>query len=327
MGMRTRINLLFSAAVIAAMFGTINDVVAQQIFRRSQYLVNPYLSNPAVAGTTNETPISAMYRNQWAGFDGAPRTTVISGHTRLPNKLGVGGILYSDNMGGAFKQTGMELTGTYTIDLNNYDAVSFGLSAMAAQWSFDGTNLEVWDVNDPALIGMQSGMVFDANFGMMIFGDEYAFGFSIPALLQSSTNLPGTSIVQDAPDNQMIRHFRFMGHYRYDVNNDFSVETAGLIRMTGRTSAQLDAYLRGTYAKMVWAMLGLRANDAVVVGVGADYKEYGFGYTYDVTNTNASYLSPHTHELTVTYRIPRNNGFNSNSMGSRRMLQRNRIVK
>ena len=321
-------NSIFSFVAVCAMTcAFVQDVSGQQLFRRSQFLVNPYLSNPAVAGTTQDTPIQAMYRNQWAGFDGAPRTTVLSGHTRLPNRLGVGGIVYSDNMGGAFKQTGMELTGTYTIDLNNYDAVSFGLSAMAAQWAFDGTNLEVWDVNDPALIGQQSGMSFDANFGMMIFGDEYSFGFSVPALLQSSTNLPGSSVLEDGPDNSWIRHFRFMGHYRYDVNQDFSVETAGLIRMTGRTSAQLDAYLRATYAKMAWVMLGLRANDAVVVGVGGDYKEYGLAYSYDITNTDAAYLSPHTHELTVTYRIPRNNGFNSRTMGSRKLLQRKRIVK
>jgi len=327
MEMRNFQHIALLAGLLTGVWLGSTDANAQQLFRRSQYLVNPYLSNPAVAGTSNDSPIQAMYRNQWAGFDGAPRTTVLSGHTRLPNKLGIGGILYTDDMGGAFKQTGLELTGTYTIDLNNYDAVSFGLSAMASQWSFDGTQLEVWDVNDPALIGQQQGMAIDANFGMMIFGDEYAFGFSIPALLQSSTNLPGSIILEDGPDNRLIRHFRFMGHYRYDINTNFSLETAGLIRMTSATSAQLDAYLRGTYAQMAWVMLGLRASDAVVVGVGGNYQDYGLAYTYDVTNTDASYLSPHTHELTLTYRIPRNSGFNAQSMGSRKLLERKRIVK
>ena len=113
------------------------EAQAQQLFRRSQFMTNPFLSNPAIAGTLPETPITMQYRNQWTGFDGAPETMTLSGHTALPNRIGVGGIVYSDDTGGAIKRTGIELGGSYTIDLNNYDAVSFGLSLMANQWSFD----------------------------------------------------------------------------------------------------------------------------------------------------------------------------------------------
>ena len=52
----------------------------------------------------------------------------MTGGIALPNRIGVGGIVYSDDTGGAIKRTGIELGGSYTIDLNNYDAVSFGLS-------------------------------------------------------------------------------------------------------------------------------------------------------------------------------------------------------
>ena len=79
--------------------------ISQQLFRRAQYLVNPYLSNPAVAGTTLDSPIYATVRNQWAGFDGAPRTQVLSGYTSLPGRLGIGGIVFNDNTGGAIRQT------------------------------------------------------------------------------------------------------------------------------------------------------------------------------------------------------------------------------
>lgn len=315
--------LAFGLVLIGMGMGSLQ---AQQLFRRSQFMTNPFLSNPAIAGTLPETPVTMTFRNQWTGFDGAPETMTLSGHTSLPNNLGIGAIVYSDDTGGAINRTGLEIAGSYTIDLNNYDAVSFGLSVMANQWSFDN-DLDVWDVEDPALqYGLEQSLSFDAQFGMMVFGDGYSFGFAIPHLLQSSTGLQASSISSVA-ENDNFRHFRFMGQYSFQVNNDFRLEPSGMVRLTERTPAQLDVYLRGWYADMAWVALGFRTNDAAIVGVGGQYGPMGLSYTYDITSTSASYFSPHSHEVTLTYFVPRSSGFSSNSMNSSRILGRNRIVK
>jgi type IX secretion system PorP/SprF family membrane protein len=308
--------LAFGLVLIGMGMGSVQ---AQQLFRRSQFMTNSFLSNPAIAGTLPETPVTMTFRNQWTGFDGAPETMTLSGHTSLPNNLGIGAIVYSDDTGGAINRTGLEIAGSYTIDLNNYDAVSFGLSVMANQWSFDN-DLDVWDVEDPALqYGLEQSLSFDAQFGMMVFGDGYSFGFAIPHLLQSSTGLQASSMSSVA-ENDNFRHFRFMGQYSFQVNNDFRLEPSGMVRLTERTPAQLDVYLRGWYADMAWVALGFRTNDAAIVGVGGQYGPMGLSYTYDITSTSASYFSPHSHEVTLTYFVP-------NSMNSSRILGRNRIVK
>lgn len=315
--------LAFGLVLIGMGMGSVQ---AQQLFRRSQFMTNSFLSNPAIAGTLPETPVTMTFRNQWTGFDGAPETMTLSGHTSLPNNLGIGAIVYSDDTGGAINRTGLEIAGSYTIDLNNYDAVSFGLSVMANQWSFDN-DLDVWDVEDPALqYGLEQSLSFDAQFGMMVFGDGYSFGFAIPHLLQSSTGLQASSMSSVA-ENDNFRHFRFMGQYSFQVNNDFRLEPSGMVRLTERTPAQLDVYLRGWYADMAWVALGFRTNDAAIVGFGGQYGPMGLSYTYDITSTSASYFSPHSHEVTLTYFVPRSSGFSSNSMNSSRILGRNRIVK
>ena len=318
---------IFTLALVSLGLALVGpEAQAQQLFRRSQFMTNPFLSNPAIAGTLPETPITMQYRNQWTGFQGAPETMTLSGHTALPNRVGVGGIVYSDDTGGAIKRTGIELGGSYTIDLNNYDAVSFGLSLLANQWSFDN-DLDVWDVEDPALnYGMEQSVTLDAHFGMMVYSEAYAFGFAIPNLIQSSTGLQSSSTVSGL-DNRQVRHFRFMGHYKYNVSRDFVIEPSALVRLTERTPAQLDVYLRGWYADMAWVSLGFRTNDAVVMGVGGQYGPFGLAYVYDITSTAARYLSPHSHEICLTYFVPRSTGFRSNSMNSRRILGRNRIVK
>ena len=80
----------------------------------------------------------------------------------------------------------------------------------------------------------------------MVFSEAYAFGFAIPHLIQSSTGLENSPI--QGLDNKRIRHFRFMGHYKYQVSNDFILEPSALVRHNARRRSSM--YLRGWYADM-----------------------------------------------------------------------------
>lgn len=311
---------------LAALFGLSDTVTGQQLFRRSQYFLNPYLSNPAVAGTSVDSPVFATVRNQWAGFTGAPRTQVLSGHTSLPGRLGLGGIVFNDNTGGAYRQAGAELTAAYAIDLNNYDAVSFGLGISTNQWSFDPRGLEVWDVDDPTLQMAEQKVAVDANFGLMVYGQNYSFGFAIPQLFQASTGLSSSRLSSTGPENELTRHLNFMGTYAYEVKRGMVLEGSGFIRMTGESPAQFDGYLRGVYQNKVWACAGFRLNEAALVGLGARYANTVFGYTYEVGFGDVRYFSPHTHELSVGYQFMKQRGFKG-GIGSGRTFDRRRLVK
>lgn len=296
-----KILILIGAVVI-----TVGTASGQQLARRSQYLFNPYMLNPAVAGTTPYSPISASFRDQWTGFEGAPRTYMLSGHTQLPGtRLGIGAIAFHDDTGGAIARTGMELTGAYTIDLNNRDAVSFGLSAVFSQFRFDGTDLVFRDVDDPALVNVvESGFNFDASFGMLVYGPGYFFGFSIPQLIQ--TRLGITGVLEDL--NQNARHYNFMGSYRYDINETFAIQPTALVRLTEASPAQFDILNKLIYQDLLWLGISYRHRDAIALAVGFEYEEYAVAYSYDITTTDARNMSPHTHEVTLSYNIPRIQG-------------------
>jgi type IX secretion system PorP/SprF family membrane protein len=49
----------------------------------SQYVLNNYILNPAVAGIENYTDVKISTRNQWTGINGAPVTTYISMHAPI----------------------------------------------------------------------------------------------------------------------------------------------------------------------------------------------------------------------------------------------------
>lgn len=317
------IRLLFASCVILLLAAPIQ---AQQRFRRTSFPVNSFIINPAAAGTEPVTVFGSSYRHQWAGFDGAPTTTVLSAHSSLPNSMGAGVIFYSDDMGGAVTQTGVEITGSYKISLPNTDAVSFGLSLQGTQFGFDSSNLTVWDQDDPALTGgMETSFSLDASTGMMVYGTDYSFGAAISNLLQSNVSILG---VEDEY-NQHIRHYRFMGSYTSDVSSKLAVQTSGMIRLTEVTPAQLDFYSRAIYSVYqvaYWAGAGLRVGDAVTFSFGAEFASVGLSYSYDITTGN-NVLSQHSHEINLTYILAHNRGFGKKTLSSKRILERNRLIK
>jgi type IX secretion system PorP/SprF family membrane protein len=297
----------------------------QQLHRRTQFLFNTYLINPAVAGTKLYTPIMATYRQQWAGFDHAPVTYTLSGHSGFPNKIGVGGIFFRDATGGAISRTGAELTGAYRINLNNEDAVSFGLSGVFTQFKFDNSDLVVYDPSDEALSsGVESAFNFDANFGMMIYGPNYFFGFSFPQIIQ--TKLKVESLVQPN-ENRNKRHYYFMGSYKYYISEEIDIQPSALVKFTGASPVQFDVNFKVTYLDFVFGGITYRHKDAVAFLVGAEFGSIAVGYAYDLTTTDARNFSPHTHEITIGYYIPRKGGYFTNkSLLGPRILDRRRIV-
>src|SRR4051812_23185290 len=56
---------------------------AQQLPHYTQYILNNYILNPAVAGIENYTDVKISHRHQWVGIDGAPVTTYLTIHGPL----------------------------------------------------------------------------------------------------------------------------------------------------------------------------------------------------------------------------------------------------
>jgi type IX secretion system PorP/SprF family membrane protein len=319
--MKKTILVITAIMVIAA-----GNLSGQQIWRRTQFQINPYLVNPAVAGTQNQIPIFISYRNQWAGFNGAPVTMLASAHMQGPKNSGFGAIIQRDDAGGAITRTGIEGTGAYHIDLNNYDAISFGLSLTANQFKFDNSKLIVQDQNDQSLNNMQaeSTLNVDANAGMMIYGEDYYFGFSVPQLVQ-------TKVRVSSPfngENRNLRHFQFMGSYRFDASEDFSIQPSGLIKLTSVTPAQIDANVQVGFREMAWAGFTYRHRDAIALNLGGFYENFLLGYSFDLTISEAKVMSPFSHEITIGYIIPGKRGkYLARGVLGPRVLDRGRVVK
>jgi type IX secretion system PorP/SprF family membrane protein len=300
---------------------------SQQLWRRTQFAINPFLVNPAIAGTENQIPFYISYRNQWAGFKGAPTTMLASGHMQGPSNSGFGAVIQRDDTGGSISRTGVEAVGAYHFELNNSDAISFGLGISANQFKIDNSKLVVVDETDIALNAMQaeSSMNIDANFGMIMYGTDYYFGFSSPNLLQSKLKVTGVN----AEENRNRRHYQFVGSYTYDITEMFDIQGSGLIKMTNGTPIQLDMNARVGFKKMAWSSISFRPKDAIALGLGGFYQNVLLGYSFDITTSPAKVMSPFSHEIIVGYVIPgkkgkyiARGGVRKKSLGKKRVIKR-----
>ena len=60
-------------------------VSAQQEPQYTQYMYNPSQINPAYSGSMGYASVFGLYRTQWVGLDGAPKTANLGFHKPIEN--------------------------------------------------------------------------------------------------------------------------------------------------------------------------------------------------------------------------------------------------
>ncbi|NLA24299.1 MAG: type IX secretion system membrane protein PorP/SprF [Bacteroidales bacterium] len=255
--------------------------MSQQLALYSQYFLNEFVINPAVAGSSKYTPIKLSVHKQWVGINDTPSTQSVSGHTLLENKtVGLGGILFHDSFG-PVSHLGVQAVYSYHFWLDRNNRVSLGLAAIAMQYKMDQRFFELTHYDDPAISYMiEKTFIPDATFGVHFYGKKYWAGFSAAHLFQSKLK-----INRNLTENRMVRHYFAMGGYKFSFPNapQFNLEPSVMVKMTERTPLQVDVNLRFYYDEDYWFGMSIRPNDAFIAAFGVKINRYYLGYAYDFT--------------------------------------------
>src|SRR5690554_1030938 len=92
---------------VLILFTVVVGLHAQQDAQYTQYMYNTMSVNPAYAGSRGQLSIAALYRSQWVGLEGAPKSQTLNLHSPIRNsRLGYGISIVNDNIGnGVVKET------------------------------------------------------------------------------------------------------------------------------------------------------------------------------------------------------------------------------
>ncbi len=307
---------------------------AQQLPVYSQYTMNAFLINPAVAGHEGYTAINLTAREQWVGLKDAPGTYALSAQTRLlrnshisrfasvrrrrkamsrSGRVGYGGYVFTD-MSGAFNRTGIQGTYSYHIEMNA-SQLSFGVSLTGYQFRINEEKMKLLDPDDQLLLNTEkSAFIPDANFGVY-FTNQYIYaGISAMQLFQSPLRL-GADV--NGPGFKMMRHYYLIGGYRFEINRDILLEPSFLFKTTEKFVAQIDVnaklYIRENY----WAGISYRTggsyslveesfngkgSSAIIMG-GLKVDKFYFGYALDYTFNAIGARTLGSHEIMVAVKF------------------------
>ena len=291
-----KFNNMKKLVIISALFiFSMISLKAQQLPLYSQYMMNGFLLNPAMAGSVEYTPIRLTARTQWVGINDAPKTFALSGHTLFSNKkVGVGGYIYSD-MFGPISRTGIQGAFAYHLPLDGMNSkLAFGISMSAYQFRLAENKLSLINDNDPAIsYGVESKFLPDATFGMHIYNTQYFVGVSATQLFQFKVDVGNTD------QNKMVRHYYALAGYKFNAGKEFEIEPSLMFKATEVSPMQLDVNLKAYYLKNYWLGVSYRTNDAMVAMLGIKVNQYYIGYAFDYTMSNIMDYSNGSHEILI----------------------------
>lgn len=278
----------------------------QQLPHYTQYLINDYVTNPAIGGTSPYFKAQSNHRFQWVGITDAPRTYIFSLHGPIVNdKMGVGGYVFTD-FTGPTRRSGFQASYSYKVNITDDIKLSFGLAGGLLQFAVDGGKVNLEDINDLVLsTSLQSSLVLDMAAGLYLYEeDRWFFSISAPQLVGSKLQFFDT---YTNTLSRLSNHYFAAGGYTFDISSDFQIQPSFLIKYISPVPIQVDANVRAIYQENVWVGLSYRSEDAIGAMLGYNFKErFMFGYSYDFPISNLRKQSTGSHELMVGFRFLEN---------------------
>jgi type IX secretion system PorP/SprF family membrane protein len=307
---------------------------AQQRPYYTQYIMNNYLINPAVAGIENYWDLKLSHRMQWVGLQDAPVTTYITiqgplhkadynnetattfhadgqnprgtnywrDYTAPDPHAGIGFTMINDRTGplNRFAAYG---TYAYHVGLSPRTNLSAGISAGFTNMSLDASKLNFGTINvDPAVgsSGLINKIKPDISAGLWLYSNDYFVGLSAQQIVPEQIAFSDNTVYLDK--GKLVPHLFLSAGYRYQLSDDVSFLPSILVRYINPLPIGFDLNAKFQYQDLLWAGASYRYQDgfAAMVGVNINHN-INVGYSYDMQTSQLNTVSKGTHEILIGF--------------------------
>lgn len=276
---------------------------AQQEYSFTQYFNANSFYNPAAVGTKDGHVITGLFRRQWTGYENTPLTGGLVYDYRLSSyNMGVGGYVFSDRIGATI-MTNVVANYSYTLQFENELRLAFGIDGGVDIYSTDYSRLVYWDNDEMFDDQKRNQVVPRAGAGAHFYGENFYVGLSIPRLLNFNNGSPISISADNLPS--IVSNYYLSGGYRFDVGDNYSIQTNVLGKYTGHVKPQGDINVMGMYKNMIGLGVGYKS-----LGFGSAFIQYIYddvvriGYAFDLSVNEMAKYSNGTHEIMIQYSLP-----------------------
>ncbi|GAB4027387.1 PorP/SprF family type IX secretion system membrane protein [Spirosoma gilvum] len=300
--------------MLLALFGSAAKAQQDKMF--SQYMFNMLALNPAYAGSRESFNMTALYRSQWTGIQGAPQTATFSMDMPLNNdRVGVGLQLYGDKVG-VFQEAGAFASYAFRIPVGNRSTLALGLQAGASSYQANLIDVQVNPGNtgqiDPNFASNISKVLPNFGTGIYLSSDRAYVSVSVPRLIKNKLSEYNTG---SAPQVQVRQAYLGAG-FVVGLSSDIKMKPSMLLRYAEGTNLGFDGNVNFWFFDRIALGASVRKNqfsswstnttDALVGLLEVELTDQlRFGYAYDRTMNNFKDVAPSSHEFMVRYRVGR----------------------
>jgi type IX secretion system PorP/SprF family membrane protein len=280
---------------------------SQQDPLSSQYMFNTLTYNPGIAGTSGMICATALNRQQWLGFEGAPSTTLFNISAPISPfriKSGIGLVVESDNIG-FDKDINLSAVYSYLMDLN-IGKLGIGINmgminkTLDPKWNIpNGAGFTPPDQDPLIPINKESFVAFDAGLGLYLKGNKYYASLSVTHI-----NQPKIKFTKEEAEvkTYISRHYYLTGGYTLQLPNPSLELLPSFFAYSDGKVVQFNITSLVRYNKKVWGGVSYRAGDALIGIVGLElFNGIRFGYAYDFPLSDIRKSTSGSHEFMVNY--------------------------
>ena len=303
----------------------------------TQYILNNFILNPAVAGIENYTDVKLSYRNQWAGISGAPVTTYLSIHGPLgkgyfrtnansfqvPGENPAGpkawdeyavskphhgiGLTAINDKAGYISRWTIAANYAYHIPLTAKTTLSAGLNVGVSSVDLDRSKIE-WgnlDPNDPA-IGISNGEIKkikpEIGAGLWVYSARYFLGISALNIIPGKAKF----VTNDKYGTYYTINYFATAGYKFALSPDITVLPSMMVQYWQPQLTGIHANLKIQYQDFLWIGGSYRFADLVggysgMIGLNIS-NTFNISYAYEnATTSRLQTYTKGTHEVVLGF--------------------------
>lgn len=295
-----RIIILFSILLCGL------KVLGQQEAMYSQYMFNKLGINPAYAGNREVSGVTALFRAQWVGINGAPETKTISYDGLMQNrKVGLGFQAFNYKMG-ITNLNGGFVSYAYRIIFTG-STLAFGLQGGASKIKADLNSVNLGNTaQDEAFLQNLDEVFINFGAGLFFNTDRFYIGLSSPHLLKNRLRDNN----QSTPDGQFTvqdLHIFVTSGYLFNLGHDFILKPSFLFKRIQGSPIQLDLNANLYIMEMFSIGAQYRTNNALAGMAEIQVTpRIRLGYSYERSTTKLVEFNSGTHEIMLRYEFKNN---------------------
>lgn len=283
---------------------------AQQDQHNTQFFYFKQGYNPAYAGSREAFCMSAIYRNQWLGIDGAPTSQILTFSAPLFNqKVGVGANITRHTVGITDELT---IDGVYSYRFRlgqGYLGAGLQGSLRSLRNNFQDSRLsatQAISTDNSIPTTSQQKLLFNVGAGLYYNSENFYMGLSSPRLLKNNVDFTSSNAII----SREVSHVYFMTGFTTSLNDNVRLRPQMLIKYAENSPLDaeinlnllmMDRYvIGGTYRLGGSNTIGIGESLAIVAGMQIT-PNLLFALSYDITLSELRDYNTGTIEATVQY--------------------------